>query len=66
LYLHKQFILSCPNLNQISFKEFKNILQEQHIMLEDFENNEIYNKYYKINSFIFPLFIREFKKELNE
>ena len=66
LYLHKQFILSCPNLNQISFKDFKNILQEQHIILEDFEYNEIYNKYYKNNSFIFPLFIREFKKELNE
>ena len=45
LYLHRQFILSCPNINKISFNQFKNILLGQHIILNDSEYSEIYYKY---------------------
>jgi len=66
LYLHRQFILSCPNINKISFNQFKNILLGQHIILNDSEYSEIYYKYYNNNTFLLSLFIREFKKKLNE
>ena len=66
LYLHRQFILSCPNINKISFNQFKNILLGQHIILNDSEYSEIYYKYYNNNTFLLSSFIREFKKKLNE
>jgi hypothetical protein len=66
LYLHRQFILSCPNINKITLNDLKNIFQSQHISLNDFEYNEIFNKFKKDKYLDFPLFIREFKKELND
>ena len=66
LYLHRQFILSCPNTNKITLNDLKNIFQSQHISLNDFEYNEIFNKFKKDKYLDFPLFIREFKKELND
>ena len=66
LYLHRQFILSCPNINKISFNEFKNVLLGQHIILNDSEYNEVYYKYFNNNTFLLSPFLREFKKELNE
>ncbi len=58
LYLHRQFILSCPNINKISFNEFKNVLLGQHIILNDSEYNEVYYKYYNNNTFLLSPFIR--------
>jgi len=66
IYLHKQFLISCPNLMRIEYKDFKNILIGQHIILNENEYKDLFNYYSKENYFIYSNFIREFKKELNE
>ena len=67
LYLHKQFLLSCPNTSKILLNDFKKILLSQHITFSDSEYENIFYQFSKDNLYLdFISFIREFKKELNE
>ena len=67
LYLHKQFLLSCPNTSKISLNDFKKILLSQHIFFSDSEYENIFYQFSKDNiNLDFISFIREFKKELNK
>ena len=66
LYLHRQFLISCPNLMRIDYNDFKNILIGQHILLNENEYKDVFYYYSKENYFNYSNFIREFKKELNE
>ena len=66
LYLHRQFLFSCSNTNNITLNEFKKILQGQHFPLNDSEYKYLFNTFSKDGLYLdFPSFIREFKKELN-
>ena len=66
LYLHKQFLLSCPNLMRISYNDFINILKGQHLFFNDNEYKILFNSFSYDNYLLFSKFIREFKKKLNE
>ena len=67
IYLHKQFLNSCKDLNHINLDAFINVLQLQHIFLTKEEYSFIYNQFQtQDQSFDFFAFIRSFKHELNE
>ena len=66
LYLHKQFLLSCPNLMRISYNDFINILKGQHLFFNENEYKILFNSFSYDNYLLFSKFIREFKKKLNE
>ena len=66
LYLHKQFLLSCPNLMRISYNDFINILKGQHLFFNENEYKILFNSFSYDNYILFSKFIREFKKKLNE
>ena len=73
--LHKQFLLSCQNLNTISFNDFVKVLKLQRLDFNKEEYEKLYEKFRHQNSknkngepvFLnFPGFIRNFKSILNE
>ena len=69
LYLHLEFINSCPDLSKITNEDFINILEIQHINLPDIDYQNIFNQFtskHNKNYLDFSSFIRNFKKELNE
>ena len=66
LYLHRQFLMTCPNLMKITFNDFKNVLQGQHILFNESEYENLFEQFSKDDYLQFTLFIREFKKQLNE
>ena len=45
LYLHRQFLISCPNLMRIKYNDFKNILIGQHILLNENKLNYVENAF---------------------
>ena len=65
LYLHRQFLISCENLMKITYNDFKNVLQAQHILFNEKEYQILFNNFSKDNFLLFSNFIREFKKQLN-
>ena len=69
LYLHLEFINSCQNLSKITFKDFVNIFEIQHINLSNSDIKNIFNNFCSKNNknFLdFTGFIRNYKKQLNE
>ena len=58
IYLHKQFLISCPNLMRIEYKDFKNILIGQHIIINENEYKDLFNYYSKENYFIYSNFYK--------
>ena len=69
LYLHLEFINSCQDLSKITFDDFVNVIQIQHIGISDLDCKYIFNQFTsKVNEkyLDFSSFIRNFKKELNE
>lgn len=69
LYLHLEFINSCPDLSKITYEDFINILEIQHINLPELDYQNIFNQFTSKhnNKYLdFSSFIRNFKKELNE
>ena len=68
LYLHLEFINSCQDLSKISFEDFVNILEIQHINLSEIDYRNIFKQFKsKSNNYLdFSSFIRNFKIELNE
>ena len=68
-YLHLEFINSCQDLSKISFEDFLNILEIQHINLPEIDCRNIFKQFKSKNNnnyLDFPSFIRNFKIELNE
>ena len=68
-YLHLEFINSCQDLSKISFEDFVNILEIQHINLPEIDCRNIFKQFKSKNNnnyLDFPSFIRNFKIELNE
>ena len=67
--LHWKFISYCSNVSKITIYDFINILQLEHINLDNDVYNEIFN-YFSLedkNTFLdYDRFIRFFKKELND
>ena len=67
--LHWKFISFCSNVSKITLYDFINILQLEHINLENDIYNEIFN-YFSLedkNQLLdYDRFIRYFKKELND
>ena len=67
--LHWKFISYCSNVSRITIYDFINILQLEHINLENDIYNEIFN-YFSLedkNQLLdYDRFIRYFKKELND
>ena len=69
LYLHLEFINSCQDLSRISFNDFMNIIEIQHIKLSEPDCKNIFNQFSSKNNknyLDFSSFIRNFKIELNE
>ena len=69
LYLHLEFINSCKDLSKISFDDFVNIIEIQHINLSEIDCKNIFNQFTTKNNnnyLDFSSFIRNFKIELNE
>ena len=69
LYLHLEFINSCQDLSRISFDDFVNIIEIQHINLSEIDCRNIFNQFTSKNNnnyLDFSSFIRNFKIELNE
>ena len=69
LYLHLEFINSCPDLSKITFNDFVNIFEIQHINLPNSDIKNIFNTFISKsnkNYLDFSAFIRNYKKELNQ
>ena len=69
LYLHLEFINSCYDLSKITFNDFVNVLEIQHINLSTLDMQDLFNMFSSKNNknFLdFPAFIRNFKIQLNE
>ena len=69
LYLHWEFINSCKDLSKITFNDFINVLEIQHINLSKSDMKNIFNNFASKknkNYLDFSSFIRNYKKELNE
>ena len=69
LYLHLEFINSCQNLSKITFNDFLNIFEIQHINLPSQDIKNIFNTFISKNNknyLDFSAFIRNYKQELNE
>lgn len=66
LYLHRQFIFTCPDIGKISCDDFIRVFQLQSIRLNIKDIVSIYNTFQSNGFLDFYGFIRNFKKELNE
>ncbi len=69
LYLHLEFVKSCPDLNKIIFNEFADIFEIQHINLPKSDIKNIFNTFSsKVNKnyLDFSSFFRNYKKELDQ
>ena len=69
LYLHLEFINSCQNLSKITFNDFLNVFEIQHINLPSQDIKNIFNTFISKNNknyLDFSAFIRNYKQELNE
>ena len=69
LYLHLEFINSCHNLSKITFNDFVNVLEIQHINLSNSDMKDLFNIFASKNNpnFLnFSAFIRNYKIKLNE
>ena len=69
LYLHLEFINSCHDLSKITFNDFVNVLEIQHINLSNSDMQDLFNMFASKNNknFLdFSAFIRNFKIQLNE
>ena len=67
LYLHRQFVLSCPDIMHITLQKFISVLEGQHILLNDLEYQNLFNLFMNEEGYLnFNAFIRSFKKELND
>ena len=69
LYLHLEFVKSCPDLNKIIFNDFVDIFEIQHINLPKSDNKNIFNTFSsKLNKnyLDFSSFFRNYKKELDQ
>ena len=66
LYLHRQFILSCPEISKVSVDDFFRVLSLQGIRMSRNDIDSIFNMYQHEGFLDFFGFIRTFKKELNE
>ena len=69
LYLHLEFINSCHDLSKITFNDFVNVLEIQHINLSNSDMQDLFNMFSSKNNknFLdFSAFIRNFKIQLSE
>ena len=69
LYLHLEFVKSCPDLNKIIFNDFADIFEIQHINLPKSDIKNIFNTFSsKLNKnyLDFSSFFRNYKKELGQ
>ena len=69
LYLHLEFVKSCPDLNKIIFNDFADIFEIQHINLPKSDIKNIFNTFSsKVNKnyLDFSSFFRNYKKELDQ
>ena len=69
LYLHLEFVKSCPDLNKIIFNDFVDIFEIQHINLPKSDIKNIFNTFSsKVNKnyLDFSSFFRNYKKELDQ
>ena len=69
LYLHLEFVKSCPDLNKITFNDFVDIFEIQHINLPKSDIKNIFNTFSsKLNKnyLDFSSFFRNYKKELDQ
>ena len=69
LYLHLEFVKSCPDLTEITFNDFVNIFEIQHINLPKSDIKNIFNNFILKNNrtyLDFSAFFRNYKKELNQ
>ena len=69
LYLHLEFINSCHDLSKITFNDFVNVLEIQHINLSNSDMKDLFNIFASKNNpnFLnFSAFIRNYKMQLNE
>ena len=69
LYLHLEFVKSCPDLNKIIFNDFADIFEIQHINLPKSDIKNIFNTFNsKLNKnyLDFSSFFRNYKKELDQ
>ena len=69
LYLHLEFVKSCPDLNKIIFNDFADIFEIQHINLPKSDIKNIFNIFSsKLNKnyLDFSSFFRNYKKELDQ
>ena len=69
LYLHLEFVKSCPDLNKIIFNDFADIFEIQHINLQKPDIKNIFNTFSsKVNKnyLDFSSFFRNYKKELDQ
>ena len=69
LYLHLEFINSCHDLSKITFNDFVNVLEIQHINLSNSDMRDLFNIFASKNNpnFLnFSAFIRNYKIQLNE
>ena len=69
LYLHLEFVKSCPDLNKIIFNDFADIFEIQHINLPKSDIKNIFNTFSsKLNKnyLDFSCFFRNYKKELDQ
>ena len=69
LYLHLEFINSCHDLSKITFNDFENVLEIQHINLSNLDMKDLFNIFASKNNpnFLnFSAFIRNYKIQLNE
>ena len=67
--LHKQFIISCKDLSNITFEEFIKVMNYQRLSLTNDEYHNLFLLFVdedNTNNLNFPKFIRAFKKVLNE
>ena len=68
LYLHLEFINSCHDLSKITFNDFINVLEIQHINLSNSDMKDLFNIFASKNNpnFLnFSAFIRNYKIQLN-
>ena len=65
LYLYKQFLASCKDLNKITFDDFAYVLKVQHIDLGHNVLKRIFSLFNSYNYLDFYSFIRNYKKELS-
>ena len=69
LYLHLEFVKTCPDLNKIIFNDFAEIFEIQHINLPKSDIKNIFNTFSsKLNKnyLDFSSFFRNYKKELDQ